>query len=196
MINLIMIINSICHDQSYHDHVLHWHDQSNHNHLFHWSWSILSWSFISSLMINPIMIIYFIGYDQSYHGQLFQRSWSILSWSFIPLVMINPLMVIYSIGHDQSYCGTCNMASSLPLSRTTTTAICSSSNLIVATFTQHLASHPTSGSLLTTSSSLPTHGLFSPRLEGTNDSSSSSSYLHSWCSPHKTSWGISPLAST
>ena len=53
-------------------------------------------------------------------------------------------------------CGKCHMASSfLPLSRTTTTAICSSSNFLVATFTQHLASHPTSGSLLTTSSPLP-----------------------------------------
>ena len=53
-------------------------------------------------------------------------------------------------------CGTCHMASSfLPLSRTTTTAICSSSNLLVATLTQHIASHPTSGSLLTTSSPLP-----------------------------------------
>ena len=52
-------------------------------------------------------------------------------------------------------CGTCHMASSfLPLSRTTTTAICSSSNLLAATFTQCLASHPTSGSLLTTSSPL------------------------------------------
>ena len=29
-----------------------------------------------------------------------------------------------------------------------------------------------------------THGHFSPRLEGTNASSSSSSYLRSWCSPH------------
>ena len=51
--------------------------------------------------------------------------------------------------------GTCHMASffsSLP--GTTTAAICSSSNLLVATFTQHLASHPTSGSLLTTSSAL------------------------------------------
>ena len=48
------------------------------------------------------------------------------------------------------------MASSfLPLSRTNTTDIYSSSNLLVATFTQHLASHPTSGSLLTTSSPLP-----------------------------------------
>ena len=48
------------------------------------------------------------------------------------------------------------MASSfLPVSRTTTTAICTSSNLLVITFTQHLASHPTSGSLLTTSSPLP-----------------------------------------
>ena len=53
-------------------------------------------------------------------------------------------------------CGACHMASSfLPLSRTTTTAICSPSNLLVATFTQHLASHPTSGSPLTTSLPLP-----------------------------------------
>ena len=41
-----------------------------------------------------------------------------------------------------SSCGTCHMASSFfPLSRTTTTAICSLSNLLVATFTQHLASY-------------------------------------------------------
>ena len=53
-------------------------------------------------------------------------------------------------------CGTCHMASFFsPLSRTTTAAICSSSNLLVATFTQHLASHPTSAPLLTTSSRLP-----------------------------------------
>ena len=43
----------------------------------------------------------------------------------------------------------------LPLPRTTPTAVCSSSNLLVATFTQHLASHPTSAPLLTTSSPLP-----------------------------------------
>ena len=42
-----------------------------------------------------------------------------------------------------------------PLPGTTTAAICYSSNFLVATFTQHLASHPTSGSLLTTSSPLP-----------------------------------------
>ena len=48
------------------------------------------------------------------------------------------------------------MASSfLPLLRITTTAICSSSNLLAATFRHHLASHPTSGSILTTSSPLP-----------------------------------------
>ena len=53
-------------------------------------------------------------------------------------------------------CGTCHMASFFsPLSRTTTTAICSSSNLLGATFTQHLASHPTFAPLLTTSSPLP-----------------------------------------
>ena len=60
------------------------------------------------------------------------------------------------IGHCRhvavfSMCGTCHMASFFShLSRTTTAAICSSSNLLVATFTQHLASHPTS-----TSSPLP-----------------------------------------
>ena len=42
-----------------------------------------------------------------------------------------------------------------PLPGTATAAVCSSSSLLVATFTQHLASHPTSGSLLTTFSSLP-----------------------------------------
>ena len=42
-----------------------------------------------------------------------------------------------------------------PLPRITTAAICSSSNLLVATFTQQLASHPTSAPLLTTSSPLP-----------------------------------------
>ena len=53
------------------------------------------------------------------------------------------------------YCGTCHMASFFsPLPGTTTAAICSSSNLLVATFTQHLASHPTPGSPLTTSSPL------------------------------------------
>ena len=53
-------------------------------------------------------------------------------------------------------CGTCHMASFFsPLPRTTTAAICSLSNPLVATFTQHLASQPTSGSLLTTSSPLP-----------------------------------------
>ena len=55
-------------------------------------------------------------------------------------------------------CGTCHMVSFFsPLSRTTTAAICSSSNLLLATFTQHLASHPTSAPLplLTTSSPLP-----------------------------------------
>ena len=58
--------------------------------------------------------------------------------------------------HARHPCSTCHMALSfLPLSRTTKTTICSSSNLLVATFTQHLASHPTSGSLLTTSSPLP-----------------------------------------
>ena len=54
------------------------------------------------------------------------------------------------------WCGTCHMASFFsPLSGTTTAAICSSSNLLVATFTQHHASYPTSGSLLTISSPLP-----------------------------------------
>ena len=42
-----------------------------------------------------------------------------------------------------------------PVSRTTTAAICSSSNLLEVTLTQHLASHPTSASLLTTFSPLP-----------------------------------------
>ena len=55
-----------------------------------------------------------------------------------------------------THCGTCHMASLfLPLKRTTTTTSCSSSSLLVATFTQHLASHPTSAALLTTSSPLP-----------------------------------------
>ena len=55
------------------------------------------------------------------------------------------------------------MASSfLPLSSTTTTAICSSCNLLVASFTQHLASHPTSCSLLKTSSPLPSPLIKSP----------------------------------
>ena len=42
-----------------------------------------------------------------------------------------------------------------PLPRTITAAIYSSSNLLVATFMQHLASHPTSAPLLTTSTPLP-----------------------------------------
>ena len=67
-----------------------------------------------------------------------------------------PLVIKGNAGFMKSSCGTCHMASSfLPLSRTTTTAICSSSNLLVATFTQHLASHPTSWPLLTTSLPLP-----------------------------------------
>ena len=56
----------------------------------------------------------------------------------------------------RTWCGTCHMASLFsPLTRTTSTSVCSSSNLLVATFTQHLASHPTSAPLLTTSSPLP-----------------------------------------
>ena len=52
--------------------------------------------------------------------------------------------------------GTCHMASLFsPLSGTTTAAICSSSNLLVATFMQHLLFHPTSAPLLATSSPLP-----------------------------------------
>ena len=43
----------------------------------------------------------------------------------------------------------------LPLPRTATTTSCSSSSLLVAAFTQHLAFHPTSAPLLTTSSPLP-----------------------------------------
>ena len=43
----------------------------------------------------------------------------------------------------------------LPLPRTATTTSCSSSILLVAAFTQHLASHPTTAPLLTTSSPLP-----------------------------------------
>ena len=43
----------------------------------------------------------------------------------------------------------------LPLPRKATTTICSSSSLLVAAFTQYLASHPTSAPLLTTSSPLP-----------------------------------------
>ena len=55
-----------------------------------------------------------------------------------------------------SNCGTCHMTSFFsPLPGKTTAAICPSSNLLVATFTQQLASHPKSGSLLTTSSPLP-----------------------------------------
>ena len=42
-----------------------------------------------------------------------------------------------------------------PLPRATTTTSCSSSSLLVTNFTQHLASHPTSAPLLTTSSPLP-----------------------------------------
>ena len=77
-----------------------------------------------------------------------------------------------------------SLFSSLPV-RTTAT-ICSSSNLLVAIFMQHLASHPTSGSPLTTSSPLPTPLTVTShqRSEGTNASSCSSSYLHSWCIPH------------
>ena len=42
-------------------------------------------------------------------------------------------------------CGTCHMASfSLPLPRTTTATICSSSSLLVTSFKQHLAPHPCS----------------------------------------------------
>ena len=84
-------------------------------------------------------------------------------------------------------CGTCHMASFFSaLPGTTTAVICSSSNLLVATSTQHLASHPTSGSLLTTSSPLPSTLTVTSHLrsEGTNAFSSSSSYLHSWCIPH------------
>ena len=52
--------------------------------------------------------------------------------------------------------GTCHMASLFsPLPGTTTTAVRSSSNRLVATLTQHFASHPTSAPLLTTSSPLP-----------------------------------------
>ena len=55
-----------------------------------------------------------------------------------------------------SCCGTCHMASLfLPLPRTATTTSCSSSSLLVTAYTQHLASHPTSAPLLTTSSPLP-----------------------------------------
>ena len=58
--------------------------------------------------------------------------------------------------YGQWHCGTCHMASLFsPLPGTTTTAVCSSSNLLVATFTQHLASHPTSAPFLMTSSPLP-----------------------------------------
>ena len=53
-------------------------------------------------------------------------------------------------------CGTCQMASFFsPLPGRRPAAIWSSSNLLLATFTQHLASHPTSGSLLMTSLPLP-----------------------------------------
>ena len=46
-------------------------------------------------------------------------------------------------------CGTCQMASLfLPLPRMAITTICSSSSLLVAAFTQHLASHPPSAPLL------------------------------------------------
>ena len=52
--------------------------------------------------------------------------------------------------------GTCHMASSfVPLSRTTTTAICSSNSLLVITLTQQLAPHSPSLPLLTTSTPLP-----------------------------------------
>ena len=72
----------------------------------------------------------------------------LFTFSFIPL----PLFIF----HLPFCCGTCHMASFFsPLSKTTTAAICSSSNLLVATFTQHLASHPTSAPLLTTFSPLP-----------------------------------------
>ena len=43
----------------------------------------------------------------------------------------------------------------LPLPRTATTTSCSSSSLLVTACTQHIASHPTSAPLLTTSSPLP-----------------------------------------
>ena len=62
----------------------------------------------------------------------------------------------YHFWCSRARCGTCVMVSFFsPLPRTTTAAICSSSNLLVATFTQHLASHPTSAPLLSTSSPLP-----------------------------------------
>ena len=84
------------------------------------------------------------------------------------------------------WCGTCYMAWFFsPVPGTTTANICSSSNLLVATFMQHLVSHPTSGSLLTTSSPLPSPLTVTSHLrsEGTN-ASSSSSHLYSWCIPH------------
>ena len=68
--------------------------------------------------------------------------------------------------------------------RTTTAAICSLRSLLVTTFTQHLVILP-----LLPFSQHPclyqVHSLyFSPRLEGTNATSNSSSWLHSWCIPH------------
>ena len=83
-------------------------------------------------------------------------------------------------------CGTCHMASLfLPLQRTATATICSSSSLLVAAFTQHLASHPPSAPLLKLLCLYQVNSLqLSPRSEGTNASSSSSSCLHSWCINH------------
>ena len=67
----------------------------------------------------------------------------------------------------QKVCGTCHMASSfLPLSRTTTTAICSSNSLLVITLTQQLAPHSPLLPLLTTTPlpSLFTLKLFMPKI--------------------------------
>ena len=66
------------------------------------------------------------------------------------------MVIIHEMYNYLPWCGTCNMASLfLPLPRTSTTISCSSSSLLVAAFTQHLASHPTSAPLLTSSSPLP-----------------------------------------
>ena len=63
--------------------------------------------------------------------------------------------------------------------------ICSSSNLLVATFMQHLASRPTSALLLTTSSPLPSPLTVTshPNQKGLTPLLALL-LLHSWCFPH------------
>ena len=98
---------------------------------------------------EPVIVMYVIN---KHHRVCYFMSGIIIKFAESAFVM----SVIIKKHHRVCYgqvcyynCGTCHMASLfLPLPRTAASTICSSSSILVATFTQHLEFHPPSAHLL------------------------------------------------